>query len=194
MNMYTLSAKHRPQNLFLASRENGFTLIELLVSSVILVVAVTGSIVAFNLVTSSVRGTGLRANQSRIIDRDIALINELSEVYGTCATPAGSSDPSGCTDSEPGESFYYFPADPTNITAFEAACEDGSIVDNFIASVNGTATGADVNIPTTTGVVTRQNAVRVAGTNHLVRITWNDADGDQLRQVEVLPIVTAWCP
>lgn len=186
----------------------GFTLVELLVSAVVLVVAVTGSIVAFNLITQSVRGTGIRADQNRRVDRDIASISLISEEYTGCVTTTGTvpADPTthcSGTNVEFGNSYYYFPevTDPNDATtwvdaqAFSAACrstvEANHITANFVAAVNGLAQPG--------GDVTRQNAVRVNpvdASNHLIEITWVDPTRNNrvLRQIEVLPLVTAWCP
>lgn len=191
------------------SSSQGFTLPEVLVSAVVLVVAVVGSIAAFNLVTQSVRGTGVRADQARRIDADIAEITQISEVYTACETPEGSvpvpiPEPgddfsAACgADVEVGNSFYYIPdssVDQNDLNDFFAACRSnaqaGHITANFITAVNA--------LPPPGGDVTRQNAERVDGNdaaNHLVRINWvNPTRNDRvLRSIEIAPTVTAWCP
>lgn len=184
--------------LFLASQassrkrhltQNGFTLPEVLVSVIIVTIAVLGSIVAANLIFSSIRGTEIRADQNRAIDRDVARIVALSENYGACTNPLGSAVDT-CTDANPGDSFYYFPADPANIVTFENACADGSIVNGFITAIG--------QLPATEAGVSRDSVARLtgaAGNNHLVEITWTDGPGgDDLRSIQITPLVSAWCP
>lgn len=175
--------------------EYGFTLIEVLASSVILVIAVAGAIVAFNLITQSVRGTGIRAEQSRAIDEDIALISDISERFTSCVDPAGSAleDPTDCAgagvDVEFPNSFYYFPDDPDGIDDFFAACRGGALRTNFIAEVGGPV---DLEAG-----VRRLAPVPVNQSDHVVSIRWVDstrADLRQLREAHISPVVAAWCP
>lgn len=184
---------------------SGFTLVELLVSSVVLIVAVVGSIAAFNLIIQSARGTGIRADQSRRIDDDIAAITEISELYTSCVNPRGSVPASACTgtDVQVGNSFYYFP-DPddasfaANQAAFFDACrtntDSNHITAGFISAINNPTV-----VPLPGGDVTRGSAVRVApgvGDNHLVQIIWSDPtrNNRELRSIRTYPIVSSWCP
>jgi prepilin-type N-terminal cleavage/methylation domain-containing protein len=191
------------------SGDGGFTLIEVIVAAVVMLVAMVGAISAFNLVTQSLRGTGLRADQSRRIDAQIAEISRLIEDYTACTTPAGAVPPSpfdpataclGDTSSiVKGNSFYYFPdpSDASNVNAFFAACGSATasshITANFIAAID-----AIVPLP---GVldqgVARDSAARVNSSdasNSLVRITWRDSANRVIRQIQVVPLLSAWCP
>ena len=189
----------------------GFTLLEVIVSALIIVIASIGAIAALNVITQSVRGTEIQADQSRRIDSDIAEISRLAEIYTSCQVPAGAvptGDPDAyCTDGgasvDASSSFYYFPeitdpSDPTtwtNADAFATACQataPGShITANFITAING--------LPATGGDVVRDNATRVDGTdstNHLVRVVWRDpTNGNrELRSIEFVPLVSSACP
>lgn len=184
---------------------NGFTLVEVLVSVIVISIAAVGSIVAFNVTTQSVRGTGLRADQSRRIDAQIAEISRLSEVYTSCGTPAGAVPPApiipvtacagSTTDVAVGNSFYYFP-DPASVadvnaffTACRSAAEGTHITANFRTAING--------LPQPGGGVTRQAATRLNGadaSNHIVVVTWRDPANRDLRTIRVTPLVSAWCP
>lgn len=197
----------------------GFTLVEILVSSLILVVAVVGSIAGFNLITQSVRGTGVRADQNRRIDADIAELTRISELYTSCVSPRGSVLETGtpCPGRDtvddtypiaipPRNSFYYFP-DPDNVAFadnqddFFDACrtddDEDHVTAEFIREINE-------DLPQPGGDVTRENAERLEpgnGDSHLVRIRWTDptrtdAAGDprELRSVVISPIVSSWCP
>lgn len=178
------------------SSSAGFTLLEVLVSLVVLVIAGIGAIAGFNLITQSVIGSDIRANQSRLIDEDIAEISRLSEVYNACVDPAGSIS-TNCPGQQVGNSFYYFPdpVTPANVNTFFLACRSttaaGHITQNFITAINALGQPA--------GDVTREAAIRVEPTdaaNHLVRITWVDPtrNNRELRRLEITPVVSAWCP
>lgn len=179
----------------------GFTLVEVLASSIILLISTIGAIAAFNLITQSVQGTGLRVEQSRAIDADISEISRLSELFTSCVNAAGSipeNPPADCTGLgvQVGNSYYYFP-DPGNTTDvqnFFTACRSGAIANNFIGVLNDFD---DFSQPG--GGVTRQNAIRVDGTNpvnHLVQINWVDANQPArvLRSIQITPILSSWCP
>lgn len=187
--------------------QDGFTLIEVIVSSVVILIAMVGAIAAFNLVTQSVRGTGLRADQSRRIDAQVAEISRLSEIYTACLVPAGAvpANPddadaacgpgSAAAGVQTGNSFYYFPdsANIANINAFFAACRSTTpgthITANFIDAINA--------LPAPGGEVNRQNAIRIEGAdanNHAVQVTWSDQAGNELRTLRSSPLVSAWCP
>lgn len=188
------SRSYRP----LFSPHNAFTLPEVLVSSVILVVAIVGSIAASNLVIQSVRGTGVNANQNRRIDQDIAEISRLSEEYNACVDPLGSTNVN-CVgqDVQFGNSFYYFPNPQVqaDVAAFYDACNNPNdashITRRFILAINALPNPNADNVQ-------RQNAVRVNGAdpnNHLVQITWRDpARNRDLRTFQIRPLVSAWCP
>lgn len=194
-----------PQPLF--NREpatHGFSLVEVLVSAVVLLVAVAGSVVAFNVITQSVRSTGLQADQSRRIDAQIAEISRLSEVYTACGSPAGAVPPNpvnpstACTgstaDVQVGNSFYYFPdpANPASVNAFFMACrslaQGTHITANFRLAIDG--------LPAPGGGITRQPSTRLSTSpsNHLVEVRWTDADNRILRAIQIAPIVSTWCP
>lgn len=183
----------------------GFTLVEVLASSVIMLIAVAGSIVAFNLITQSVRGTGLRADQSRRIDSQIAEVSRLAEIYTSCGTPAGAVPPNpptvatacagGTANVQIGNSFYYTP-DPANIVAvddFYTACRSADpanhITANFMNAVD--------NLQAPNGAVLRLPSARVDeddASNFLVEVTWTDPGNRVLRRFRISPLVSAWCP
>lgn len=185
---------------------NGFTLPEVLVSAVVLLIALSGGIAAFNLVTQSIRRTEISADQSRRIDLDLAGIARLSELYTSCVNPAGSIPPDPATDClgddvEVGNSYYYFPdpVNPLDVNNFFLACRStvatSHITQNFIAALNNVSL-----LPQPGGAVVRQNAIRVPpvtdAANHLVEITWIDPTRNNrvLKSVRVVPIVSSWCP
>ncbi|MCP9926335.1 prepilin-type N-terminal cleavage/methylation domain-containing protein [Cyanobium sp. CH-040] len=207
MAIANISFSQAPERLLRGKKNAGFTLVEVLASAVILLVATVGAIVAFNLITQSVRGTGSRADQSRRIDEQIAEINRLSEIYTSCGTPEGavpSNLPTlpcagSTTDVQVGNSFYYFP-DPANtsfVARFFSACrssaESGHITAGFVSAIDGIPPGAD----TLDGGVSRRAAERVNpsdASNHLVEVIWEDELERPLRTVRIAPIVSSWCP
>lgn len=184
---------------------SGFTLVEVLVSAVVIVVAASGAIVAFNLITQSVRGTGLRADQSRVVDAQVAEVSRLAEIYTSCGTPEGAVPPApvtpatACSGSVVNvallNSFYYFPdpANAANVADFYAACratDPGShITANFIAAIDG--------LDQPGGGVTRMPAERNpadVASNYLVQVEWVDPANRVLRRIQIVPLVSAWCP
>ncbi len=206
---------HPEQGAVLRTCAHGFTLLEVLVSSIVIIVATIGSIAAFNLITQSVRGTGLRADQSRRIDAQIAEISRISEIYTACRVPQGevpatpvtvATACAGAVGTGPtaigavGDSFYFFPdpANAGNVNAFFTACRSTTasthITGNFVARINNNAL-----FPQPGGGVTRNAATRVEpgiADNHVVEVTWSDASVPPrvLRIFRISPLVTAWCP
>lgn len=192
-------------------RNHGFTIIELLVSSLILTVAVSGSVIAYNLITRSADQTGVRLDQNRLIDADLATIRYRAELFTSCLDPEGDvntatpGDPVSCTgdDVDFGNSFYYFPelpldaqgnvTDDSDAITFGAACTPDSgtgtttLRTNFLNVIGG-----EVELA---GNVTRQAPTAVTGTSYLVRITWVDPtrNNRELRSVDLAPVVSAWC-
>lgn len=186
---------------FQAPNKAGFTLVEVLVSTVILTFAVVGSIAGFNLIVQSVRGTEIRADQNRRIDRDISSINRISEAFSSCVNPQGSviADPLTCLgqDVQYGNSYYYFPDLPgfeatnpatwTPAEQFSSACVSGTLITNFISSIN--------KMPQPGGDVVRTGAQIVPDSGYLVEITWRDpARNRDLRTIQVSPLAASWCP
>ncbi|KMM16875.1 hypothetical protein SYNGFB01_08060 [Synechococcus sp. GFB01] len=177
---------------------SGFTLVEVLAASVVLVISLAGALVAFNLISQSVQGTGIRADQNRLIDQDIARISDLSERFTSCANPQGSVPATACTGTnvQTGNSFYYHPAvgNPndastwTDANTFATACTSGTLRDNFITVIGGQQDLA--------GNVRRLATQAVAGSTKLVRLTWVDqSNGNRvLRQLDTAPVVAGFCP
>lgn len=178
----------------------GFSLVEVLVASVIISVAAVGALAAFNLVTQSITGTGLRADQSRRIDAQIDQISEIAEIYTACNTPSGEIPANPQTicgvGIPPRSSFYYFPdyAVAANVDAFFVSCRSAAaashITNNFIVAIN--------NLPSPGVSISEPVAARVAPTvpsNHLVQVSWvGDPGGQLLRQMQIRPVVSSWCP
>jgi prepilin-type N-terminal cleavage/methylation domain-containing protein len=171
----------------------GFTLVEVLVSSVVITVAVAGSIAAVNLIVQSVRGTGNLAAQNRVIDRDISNIYGVSERFGACTNPQGNT--AACPAQDPLNSSYYFPEDTANVDAFFTACNSANagthITANFITAIGAIDPGPDLGEGVTRAVVERVDGADPA--NHLVRIEWR-AGNRELREIRLRPIVSSWCP
>lgn len=176
----------------------GFSLVEVLVAVVIITVSSIAALSAFGLVTQTISGTGLRADQSRRIDSQIAQIIDFSNRYTSCLVPSGSVETSCGGGISPKTSFYYFP-DPTNsdgsvnVQLFFDSCRnavpDLHITHNFILAINALVSPG--------GGVSEPLAVRVnpVASNSLVRITWrSDPGGRLLREMQLSPVVSSWCP
>lgn len=197
--------------------DQGFTLLELLVSGLILAVAATGAIGAFNLISQSMQGTGIRSEQQRLIDSDIAKISYLAETFTSCEVPAGTNPSSPdvhCDtvedpDVEFNNSYYYFPyvADGedrttwTDANSFATACANGTLRTNFKAALKTLFTSPNNPIPSGVDVArnwvgTGNDPVDLEGSNYLVRISWVDPslNNRELRSMVIGPVVASWCP
>jgi prepilin-type N-terminal cleavage/methylation domain-containing protein len=179
---------------------DGFSLVEVLVAAVIIGVSALAATTAFNVIVQSIGGTGLTADQNRRIDAQIAVINELSEIYTACKSPSGVIPENPQTECEggiiPRTSYYYFPdyQNTANVDAFFTACRSSQpgthITNGFVEAINALQSpGGGVSSPV---------AERVQGniaSNHLIEITWSRAPGvGSLRQIRLAPVVSAWCP
>lgn len=171
----------------------GFSLVEGLVAGVVVLVAVLGTAVAFNLVTSFINRTaGLNAVNAAI-DRDVALVKGLASDYTSCVEPTGSVPSAGDCDVGKNFSAYYFPMDaaPEEQQKFFDACledtESAHITAGFVEAID--------DLPAPGSGVTRNPAYREDGTdhkNHTVVVEYV-AGGSVVRLLKVYPVVSSWC-
>lgn len=183
------------QGLFNQSNSAGFSIVEGLIASVIVVVAVLGTAGAFNLITSSIRGTSEKNAAATAIDKDISMIKDLSIRYTSCVNPVGSipADGDGACDVSNNFSAYYFPksALETEKNKFFTACRSSTasshITAGFVTAIN--------DLPELSEGVTRKPAVRENGSdpkNHNVIVEYQ-VNGSTVRLVKVAPVVSSWC-
>lgn len=160
----------------------------------ILVAAVLGTVGAFNVITSSIRGTSDRNLRNTVIDKDVSLIKKISVDYTSCVVPTGSvpSANDSC-DVSRRVSNYYFPKSPTVVSqeAFLNACRSDKpethITAGFIQAIN--------QIPALGSGVVRSQASRedpADAKNHNVIVEYT-VNGSSVRLIKVSPVVSAWC-
>lgn len=182
----------------------GFSLVELMVSSVLLVLALTGTSVLFVESNRSSAAAETRYRQQALVDTDLARVRRLNDRY-TCRT--GTCTSLGSTELGKND---FFPT-PTSTAAngnssagqlFEALCNSTSLITQLVTDIGAppsTLTAAGI----TYGVDTAnqgQQTVSEFGTNvvrnlHRYTITYtNSSSGELLRRVTLVPTTVAWCP
>ena len=182
----------------------GFSLVELMVSSVLLVLALTGTSVLFVESNRSSAAAETRYRQQALVDTDLARVRRLNDRYscstGTC-TSLGSVE-LGKND--------FFPVPTSNAAngnssagqLFEALCNSTSLITQLVADIGATpstltAAGITYSIDTANQ---GQQTVSEFGTNvvrnlHRYTITYtNSSSGELLRRVTLVPTTVAWCP
>jgi prepilin-type N-terminal cleavage/methylation domain-containing protein len=170
--------------------QQGFSLVEGLVAMVVLSVALIGTTAAFNLITSSIGGTGSRNSANLAIDNDIAGIKQLAANYTSCVYPLGPvTSATGECSADISTSEYYFPEEPANWEVFLRSCRGDDvqhITVNLISAINAR--------PAVAAGVVRQSAVREDVTdpkNHAIVVSYQGQGISRL--VKVVPVVSAWC-
>lgn len=178
-------------NIFLP---NGFSVAEVAVSAVILMAAVTGSVILFNLTNRNAQLAGQQQDEFSAVSADLAQILRVNDQFvctsatscgcigGTCSTAA----------TYPGESSYIpsgYINDSSISTGIASLCTTG-FGSRLAAAVNALAQ------PTgTAGLgITRNAVANTSGSPHLYTVTWSSSRGTQLRQITLYPSVAAWCP
>jgi hypothetical protein len=178
--------------------------VELMVSSVLLVLALTGTSVLFMESNRSSAAASLRYRQQALVDTDLARVRRLNDRYtcssGTC-TSLGTAE-LGKND------FFPLPASTAatgNSTAgndFEALCNSTNLITQLVADIGIapstlTTAGITYSIDTTNQ---GQQTISEFGTNvvrnlHRYTITYtNSSSGELLRRVTLVPTTVAWCP
>ena len=180
-------------NLVYQLKSTGFSIVEGLIASVVVVVAILGTVGAFNLVASSIRGTSDKNAAAIAIDKDVSMIKDLSVRYTSCVDPIGSVPADGACDVSNNFSAYYFPKSTLEAEKekFLAACRSvtasSHITAGFVTAINA--------LPKLPDGVTRKPAVRENESdpkNHNVIVEYQ-VKGSTVRLVKVAPVVSSWC-
>ena len=184
---------HRAQ----PQRNSGFSLVELLVAAVLMAISSMGGTYLFNQATSQARAIRQTLEQQFAINNELAVIRDHNDLYscasGSCSVQTGVNPPN---------QNQYVPAnpdDPAHTPTFRQLCASG-LSNVLIDHINSTAvpqlTGGN-DVSRNASLDPASSAV-VNGTNKSVRphrylVTWS-AGGRQVRQVQLIPTVVAWCP
>ncbi|WP_216905451.1 prepilin-type N-terminal cleavage/methylation domain-containing protein [Synechococcus sp. CCY 0621] len=183
---------------------NGFSLVELMVSSVLLVLALTGTSVLFVESNRSSAAATARYRQQALVDTDLARVRRHNDRYtcssGTC-TSLGTVE-LGKNDFFPSPTSTAATGNSTAGNSFEALCNSTSLITQLVADIgsapsNLTTAGIAYTInPNNQG----QQTISEFGTNvtrnlHRYTITYtNSTSGEVLRRVTLVPTTVAWCP
>jgi prepilin-type N-terminal cleavage/methylation domain-containing protein len=198
----------------------GFTLLELVVAVVVLS---TGFVMAAmtNTTTMKMMIRDLTmSDQESLIDEDLAKIHQKAEEFTWCSGEGTQgSDGSSCATSTPLAKNFYFPNFPPSsdetfkappprdaITRFEEACNGSGLTDGLIDQI-----GRVKQLQTADKKITIVRTAALANPTpnpsaefgvsrqtHLLRITYRKMEDDMMapseRDVDILPVVAAWCP
>ena len=175
-----------------------------MVSSVLLVLALTGTSVLFVESNRSSAAASLRYRQQSLVDTDLARVRRLNDRYtcssGTC-TSLGTAE-LGNNDFFPAPTSTAADGNTAAGNAFEALCNSTSLITQLVADIGIapstlTAAGITYSIDTTNQ---GQQTISEFGTNvvrnlHRYTITYtNNSSGELLRRVTLVPTTVAWCP
>jgi type II secretory pathway pseudopilin PulG len=182
----------------------GFSLVELMVSSVLLVLALTGTSVLFVESNRSSAAAETRYRQQALVDTDLARVRRLNDRY-TCSS--GTCTSLGTVELAKND---FFPPPTSNAAngnssaglAFEALCNSTGLITQLVADIGATpstltAAGITYSIDSANQ---GQQTVSEFGTNvvrnlHRYTITYtNSSSGELLRRVTLVPTTVAWCP
>jgi hypothetical protein len=178
--------------------------VELMVSSVLLVLALTGTSVLFVESNRSSAATDTRYRQQALVDTDLARVRRLNDRY-TCSS--GTCTSLGAV--ELGKNDFFPPPVSTAAngnsvagSSFEALCNSTSLITQLVANIGATPAAL-----TTAGIAYSidtanqgQQSVSEFGTTvvrnlHRYTITYtNSRSGELLRRVTLVPTTVAWCP
>ncbi len=182
----------------------GFSLVELMVSSVLLVLALSGTSMLFMESNRSSATTTTRYQQQALVDRDLTRVRRLNDRYtcfsGTC-TSLGTVE-LGKNDFFPTPTSSAANGNSAAGNAFEALCRSTGLISQLVTDIGATpaaltAAGITYSINSANQ---GQQTVSEFGTNvvrnlHRYTITYsNSSTGELLRRVTLVPTTVAWCP
>jgi type II secretory pathway pseudopilin PulG len=194
-----------PRHPSATSSTTAFTLVELLLAATITALVVSGTAFTLMVANRASRSAGAITQLEALIDEDLAAIRDLSDRYTCCpnsctadsATIAAGVTAGDCSTNSPGSDDFYAPnqvsttVNSAAMTAFRAACANGTVTANFIAEFP-----AAPNPAAPLGLV-RSAPLQVSADQHRVQWTYTGTvNGNTVinRVVDIVPTVAAWCP
>jgi hypothetical protein len=178
--------------------------VELMVSSVLLVLALTGTSMLFIESNRSSAAATLRYRQQALVDTDLARVRRLNDRFtcssGTC-TSLGTVE-LGKNDFFPSPVSSAVTGNSSAGNSFEALCNSTGLITQLVADIGATpstltAAGITYSVDTANQ---GQQTISEFGTNvvrnlHRYTITYtNTTSGELLRRVTLVPTTVAWCP
>lgn len=205
--------RRRPK---VSSSERGALLIEALVVSLLLTIAVLGTVQLINLSTQQRNRASQRNQLNSAIDADLARIENMASRLTCCSGSCTLGIPNGitpgstspCATNNPRDDRYFFPqlddsstADIVEPTAIDTICNqnpDGIISDAVLAEFNALTVDPDI----TAAGGARQPIVRLSainnqqGNQNILMVTYIDinAASAAVRVARVVPPMARFCP
>lgn len=177
--------KHPPKIRNRARRTDGFSLVEMVIAAALMVIATIGGVAMFNYSITQNQSSRGKQEEQAAISEDLAAIQVANDRY-SC------SDPDACavSSSDPGEDSYYAAGAAPSAT-FNAACLDGTLIDNLITAINAqSAPSAFSPLGISRSVAKTPSS---AANYHRYTVTWSKGS-TPLRQMTLVPTVAGWCP
>jgi type II secretory pathway pseudopilin PulG len=167
-------------------RAGGFSLVEMMMAAVLMVIATIGTVGLFNYGISQNSSSRGKQEEQSAISEDVAIIQRINDRY-SCSNEQACA----VASSDPGEDSYY-PEGPEPSPVFNAACLDGTLLDNLISTIRATATpGTFTSLGISRTVKPTANS---AARYNRYTVTWRNRAGTRLRQITKVPTVAGWCP
>jgi hypothetical protein len=158
----------------------------MMIAAVLMVIATIGTVAMFNYGISQNSSSRGKQEEQSAISEDLAEIQVINDRY-TC------TDELSCTVSgtDPGENGYY-PTGTSPSSTFNAACLDGTLLDQLITTISETTTPSAFNA---LGISRRVNkTINSDGRYNRYTVTWSNSGGTRLRQITLVPTAAGWCP
>ena len=183
-----------------SERRSGFSLVEILIAAVVMMMSTIGSTVLFNQASRQGVDINTHLQEQFAISRDLATMLEINERYacdsGVCTAPLPAADASGVLPPPPDQD-HYAPGDPDDDSqgrSFRQLCASG-LLTGLITAIGGSNTLTDSTVVRTVSLdPASTDAAGLSIPPHRYRVVWSDASGRELRQVQLIPTVAAWCP
>lgn len=164
----------------------GFSLVEMMIAAVLMVIATIGTVAMFNYGISQNSSSRGKQEEQSAISEDLAELQVMNDRY-TCS----NDNSCAVSSNDPGENGYH-PAGTSPSSSFNAACLNGTLLDNLITAITTTATPRAFS---QLGISrTASKTVNSDGRYNRYTITWSKTGGTRLRQITLVPTVAGWCP
>lgn len=192
-----------------APPEQGALLLEALMVSVVITIALLGSIASINIATRQRQQASQRNALTASIEVDLAEIQNLATQLTCCSGECTLGIPAGitpgaaspCATSNRRDDSYFFPQIASAAGTVDALCADpnqGIISDAVLAQFNALPVNADL----TAAGGARQPIVRLntvhnqAGNQNVLQVTYTDVnrEGAMVRVARIVPPMARFCP
>ncbi len=158
----------------------------MMIAAVLMVIVTIGTVAMFNYGISQNSSSRGKQEEQSAISEDLADIQVMNDRY-TCR----NENSCAVSSSDPGENGYH-PSGTSPSSSFNAACLNGTLLDNLITAITSSATPSAFS---RLGISrTASMTVNSEGRYNRYTITWSNSGGARLRQITLVPTVAGWCP